>query len=324
MGSAAVAMLSLSQARSLPLIVLFSGLAGLTGELYRPASSALLADLVPAGQRVTAFAAYRMALNAGFAFGPATAGLLAKHSFLWLFVGDAATSVLYGLVAWFALPTGLRGTRADNSLRETWNVLRTDQRFRQMLCAALAVGLVFVQVFSTMSLEITRNGFAPSIYGLVISLNGALVVLCELPLTTLTKRYPARQMMALGYLLIGAGFASNALTRTLPLLVLTVVLFTLGEMVAMPVSGAYVADLAPAHQRGLYMGTYGLVWSVAFICGPSLGMLLFSVSPLALWGACGLLGVLAAGIILAEPNRLPVLRGHSEPATRAFGSQPPA
>ena len=324
MGSAALAMLSLSQVRSLPVIVLFSGLAGLTGELYRPASSALLADLVPAGQRVTAFAAYRMALNAGFAFGPATAGLLAKHSFLWLFVGDAATSLLYGLVAWFALPAGLHGTRTDNSLRETWTVLRTDQRFRRMLCASLAVGLVFVQVFSTMSLEITRNGFSPSIYGLVISLNGVLIVLCELPLTILTKRYPARQMMALGYLLIGAGFASNALTRTLPLLVLTVVLFTLGEMVAMPISGAYVADLAPAHKRGLYMGTYGLVWSVAFIGGPSLGMLLFSASPLALWSACGLLGMMAAGIILVEPRRLPVLRRQPEAATQTVGSQPPA
>jgi MFS family permease len=317
MVSAALAMLSLSQARSLPLIVLFSGLAGLTGELYRPASSALLADLVPAGQRVTAFAAYRMALNAGFAFGPATAGLLAKHSFLWLFVGDAATSLLYGLVAWFALPSGLRGTRTDNSLRETWNVLRTDQRFRQILCASLAVGLVFVQVFSTMSLEITRNGFSPSIYGLVISLNGALVVLCELPLTTFTKRYPARRMMALGYLLIGVGFASNALTRTLPLLAFTVFLFTLGEMIAMPLSGAYVADLAPEHQRGLYMGTYGMVWSVAFICGPSLGMLLFSVSPLALWCGCGLLGLLAAGLILPEPRRLPALGEHQETTTRA-------
>jgi MFS family permease len=94
----------------------------------------------------------------------------------------------------------------------------------------------------------------------------------------------------MSYLLIGAGFASNGLTRTLPLLVLTVVLFTLGEMVAMPLSGAYVADLAPAHQRGFYMGTYGMVWSVAFICGPSLGMLLFSASPLALWCGCGLLG----------------------------------
>lgn len=317
MASAALAMLSLSQARGLPLIVLFSGLAGLTGELYRPASSALLADLVPAGQRVTAFAAYRMALNAGFAFGPATAGLLAKHSFLWLFVGDAATSLLYGLVAWFALPSGLHGTRTNNSLRETWNVLRTDQRFRQILCASLAVGLVFVQVFSTMSLEITRNGFSPSIYGLVISLNGALVVLGELPLTTFTKRYPARRMMALGYLLIGVGFASNALTRTLPLLAFTVVLFTLGEMIAMPLSGAYVADLAPEHQRGLYMGTYGMVWSVAFICGPSLGMMLFAVSPLALWCGCGLLGLLAAGLILPEPRRLPGLAEHPKTATQA-------
>ena len=57
MGSGALALLILSQVRSLPLIVLFSGLAGLTAELYRPASTALLADLVPAGQRVTAFAA---------------------------------------------------------------------------------------------------------------------------------------------------------------------------------------------------------------------------------------------------------------------------
>ena len=67
---------------------------------------------------------------------------------------------------------------------------------------------------------------------------------------------------------------------------------------------------APAHQRGLYMGTYGLVWSLAFIGGPSLGMLLFSASPPALWGVCGVLGMLAAGIILAEPRRLPAPLKH--------------
>jgi len=197
-------------------------------------------------------------------------------------------------------------------------VLRLDKRFRRVLYASLAVGLVFVQVFSTMSLEITRNGFGPSIYGLVISLNGVLIVLCELPLTIFTKRYPARHMMALGYTLIGVGFASNALTRTLPLLALTVALFTLGEMIAMPISGAFVANLAPAHQRGLYMGTYGMMWSVAFICGPSLGMWLFSASPLALWCGCGLLGLLAAGLILAEPRRLPALSEVPETPTRAL------
>jgi MFS family permease len=302
MFSVAVAMLCLSQARSLPAIVLLAGVAGLTGELYRPASSALLADLVPEGQRVTAFAAYRMAFNAGWAFGPATAGLLAKHSFTWLFIGDAVTSVLYGLVAWFALPSGLRGARADASWLETLRVVRDDPRFRQVLCSSLAVGFVFVQLFSTMSLAITGSGFSPSTYGLVISMNGALVVLCELPLTTLTKRFAARPVMALGYLLIGLGFASNILGRTLPLLLLTTAILTLGEMISMPVAGAYVADLAPADRRGLYMGTYGLVWSLAFVCGPSLGMWLFSTNATALWTACGALGVLAASIILTEPR----------------------
>jgi len=299
MFSVAAVMLSLSQARSFPAIVALACLAGLTGELYRPASSALLADLVPSGRRVTAFAAYRLAFNAGWAFGPATAGLLAKHSFLWLFIGDAATSVLYGLVALFALPAGLRGARADNSLLETVRLVRHDHRFRQVLIASLAVGLVFVQVFSTMSLEITHSGFSASTYGAVISLNGLLVVLCELPLTTITKRFSARRVMALGYVLIGAGFASNLLERTMPLLVLTTCLFTFGEMVAMPVAGAYVADLAPADKRGLYMGTYGMVWALAFVFGPSLGLLIFAHSPVVLWTLCGLLGLVASSIISA-------------------------
>src|SRR2546422_7555700 len=117
MFSAAIAMLCLSQARTLPAIVCFASLAGLTGELYRPASSALLADLVPAGQRVTAYSIYRLAFNAGWAFGPATAGFLAAHSFFWLFVGDAATSLLFGWVAWKALP---RGVKSDQ-VQVTWS-----------------------------------------------------------------------------------------------------------------------------------------------------------------------------------------------------------
>ena len=92
MFSASITMMLLSQARGLPTIIFLTGLAGLTGELYRPASSAMLADLVPAGQRLMAYSAYRMAFNAGWAFGPATAGFLAEHGYFWLFVGDAATS----------------------------------------------------------------------------------------------------------------------------------------------------------------------------------------------------------------------------------------
>jgi MFS family permease len=316
MFSAAAAMLCLSQAHGWPLIMLFSGIAGLTGELYRPASSALLADLVPAGKRVTAYAAYRMSFNAGWAFGPATAGLLAKKSFTLLFLGDAATSVLYGLVAWFALPSGLRGARAAGTLVDTFRLLRDDKRLRQVVCACLVIGVVFVQAFSTMSLEITGSGFSAATYGLVISLNGALVVLCELPLTTITKRFPARRVIAIGFLLIGLGFASNLLVRTLPLLVLTTCLFTFGEMISMPVTSAYVADLAPEDRRGLYMGTYSMVWAAAFVFGPSLGMFLFAISRTTLWSACGFLGIVAATLIFRDSvaDRAVSLRTQSKPA----------
>jgi MFS family permease len=302
MFSAALAMLCLSQARGLPWIIFFSGVAGLTGELYRPASSALLADLVPAGQRVTAYAAYRMSFNAGWAFGPATAGLLAQKSFTLLFVGDAATSVLYGIVAWFALPSGLRGTREAGTFVETFRALRDDKALRQVVCACLFIGLVFVQAFSTMSLEITRSGFSATTYGLVISLNGLLVVLCELPLTTITKRYPTKRVIAVGFLLIGIGFCSNLLTRTLPLLLLTTSLFTFGEMISMPITGAYVADLAPADRRGLYMGIYGMVWAAAFVFGPSLGLCLFAASRTALWLTCGIFGF-AAAVLICRPSK---------------------
>ena len=146
MFSAAVTMLLLSQAHSLGAIVVLTAVAGLASELYRPASSALLADLVPAGQRLTAFSAYRMAFNAGWAFGPATAGFLAERGYFWLFVGDAATSVLFGLVAFCALPRGASGRESQSKWLEALEVLRGDRKFQQLLLAAFAIGLVFLQI----------------------------------------------------------------------------------------------------------------------------------------------------------------------------------
>src|SRR5262245_62098516 len=138
---AAVSMLLLSQARTLPSIVLLTGLASLTGELYLPACSALLADLVPEHQRVTAYAAYRLSFNAGWAFGPAAAAFLAAHSFLWLFIGDALTSVLFAVVAWCWLPRGVRSDQAEAGWGEAWTVLKGDRRIHQVALATLFIGL---------------------------------------------------------------------------------------------------------------------------------------------------------------------------------------
>ena len=292
MFSGALAMILLSQARGLYPICLITALTGLTGELYRPASSALLADLVPAGQRVTAYAAYRLAFNAGWAFGPATAGFLATHSFFWLFVGDALTSVLFGVVALIALPQGVRSSEQQSGWSEALRALGQSKELRRILFASLAIALVFFQMSSTFGLHVTSVGLSSGTYGALLSLNGVLVVCFELLLTSFTQRLPARRTMAAGYVLIGTGFALNAFARSVPAFGLAMIIFTLGEMVAMPVSSAYIADLSPAHLRGRYMGIFGFTWALALVCGPGLGMMIYARSPLLLWLSCGGLGLL--------------------------------
>jgi MFS family permease len=300
----AASMLLLSQAVRFPYILVFSALAGLAGEFYRPASSALLTDLVPASNRVTAFSAYRMAINAGWAFGPATAGFIATRGYFWLFAGDAATSILFGAVAFFALPEGAH-PRANGSASwgEATGTLLRDKKLHRFLLGAFGVALIFSQMNSTYGLAVMHVGFTPAAYGALLSMNGVLVVFCELPLTTVTRRFPVMRVVALGFLLAGIGLTLNAFATTFPALLACMVVFTFGEMTAMPVSSAYVAELAPAHMRGRYMGTYGLTWTLAQVVGPGMGMWLFSNYLTWYWITAAVIGVASAVIVLGPRAR---------------------
>lgn len=301
MFSGGVALLLLSQARSLHALLALSALAGLTGEFYRPAGSALLADLVPPAQRVTAFSAYRLAFNAGWAFGPAIAGFLAGRSYLWLFVGNALASFGYGAVALIALPRdGRHAGHAPAGWLAAWTRLKRDRDLHRILIGTFLIGAVMLQMISTFSLQVARLGYPGATYGLIISMNGAMIVLFELPLTTLTARFAPRTAIAAGYLLMGAGTALFTLARSAVPLTACTALFTLGEMIAMPLSSAYVANLAPPNMRGRYMASYGLMWTLATVLAPGIGMQLFAIRPAALWLACGAAAVAAAVAVRRE------------------------
>jgi MFS family permease len=301
MFSSAATMLLLSQAPALPLIIVLVGLAGLTAELYRPAASALIADLVSSEQRVRAYAISRFCLNLGFTAGPAAAGFLASRSFFLLFVGDALTSGVFGLLVLLALPAGVPGQRIrEPAERGFFQAVRTDSRFLLFLLASLLITFVYFQSQSTFALQVHALGLSNTIYGALISLNGLLVVLLELPISALTQRMRARPVIASGLLLIGLGFGLLAFVSTLPLLALTVGIWTLGEMIHSPVSAAYVADLAPSSLRGRYQGAWGVIWSGGLFLGPLLGTMLFSWSAVGLWLLCGGLGIVSALLIFGR------------------------
>jgi MFS family permease len=72
-------------------------------------------------------------------------------------------------------------------------------------------------------------------------------------------------------------------------------------MLAMPISGAYVANLAPPNMRGRYMGINTFSWSLALVIGPALGISAFQISPVLLWIGCAVFGVVGALIIRIKP-----------------------
>ena len=113
-----------------------------------------------------------------------------------------------------------------------------------------------------------------------------MVVLMELPLTSLTLRFDARRVMALGYILIGLGFGLNAWCHTIPTLWVAMTIFTLGEMISAPMTSAFVARLSPERLRGRYMGFLSLAWNSSSIVGPQFGFRLFAHDPRYVWFGC--------------------------------------
>jgi MFS family permease len=306
MFSSAVAMLVLSQVSALLLLILFVCLAGLTTELYRPAISALITDLVPSEQRVLAFAWNRLAINLGYTSGPAVAGFLASRSFFLVFVGDALTSIVFGLVVLFALRVetpehnpvpAMAKTGGTGESESFWQTVRHDRRFLIFLCAATAVSFVYFQSQSALVLQVTSLGFSSVTYGLLVSLNGLIVVFLELPLSMLARRFTALPVIIAGYVLVGVGIGLTAWALTITLLVVTVIIWTLGEIIYEPMSSVYVAQLAPERMRGRYQGTFGLSWATGLVLGPSVGSLLFAWNASFFWLLCGGIGLLAALLI---------------------------
>lgn len=298
MFASGVMMVLLSQADTFPVILSIAFLAGLAAEIYRPAASALLGDLVEPEQRVAAFGVYRFAINLGFAAGPATAGFLADRSFLYLFLGDAITSVAYGVVALTALPHGMRARKGEAETESGFAVALRDRRFVLFLLATACITWVEFQLHSTFPLHIANLGFSPSVYGSLLSINGVMIVLFELALISWTQRLPAQPLIAIGYALTAIGFALTGLAAGIPALAATVVVWTIGEMIYAPVTGAYVTGLAPERYRGRYMGLWHMTWSVGMLLGPFMGSAIYARNRNALWLTALALGALSATLAM--------------------------
>lgn len=290
----ALALGGLGTAEGLVALSAFAFALGMVAELYRPAVTSAIADLVPPLDRARAFGHLTWAYNIGFAVSPLLAGLLIEHAgYGWLFVGDAATMLLAGAVIAATVPETRPAGAPTAGAPPTFALGPVvDPRFVPVLVAAFCTGMIMIQSVATLPLLMRADGIDASTYGRVIALNGLLIALLQpwlVPHFEVLGRYRVLPCAAVAF---GTGFVLHAFGDSVYEHAGALVVWTLGEIALFPLCNAAVADLAPEQRRGRYQGAYWMAFAIANVAGPKAGALLLASAGERGWS----LGVAAAGL----------------------------
>ncbi|MGW4892593.1 MDR family MFS transporter [Kitasatospora sp. NPDC004240] len=308
-------------------IAVVAFLVGFCGNASRPATSAIIADLVPEADRVRAYSLNYWAINIGFGVSAAAAGLVAAHGYLLLFLLDALSTLICAVVVFVRIPETRPEVPAARAERREPEVgLATvfrDTRFMALVWLTLLLALVAQQGSTTLAVDMGRHGISPGQYGVLIGLNGLLIVVLQIPLTRWMDGRSRSGLLVASALFMGWGFGLTALAGSSAwFYALTIVIWTVGEILNAPTMMSLVSELSPTHARGRYQGVYSLSWSLASVIAPAAGGLLLERAGSGVtWGACAVLGTVAAFGFLLLGRRTGDGARTPEPGAGAAGAR---
>ncbi|MFH8938013.1 MFS transporter [Streptomyces griseosporeus] len=307
----------------LPTPALFAALplAQYASGVQRAANAALVAVIVPEGQRRQAFAVVRAAANGGFTAGPLLGALVATRlSYDWLYVADGLGSV--GLAWWTArviparaggvrLPSSGAGAVRPGSAREggvgpgssreggvrpdpvrpvrpvaapgLWAALRARPAVPVLLGAIVVADIVYRQLYTTFPVYLADHGLDTGVYGALLAVNGGVLLCLELPAALALRRRAPLPVVATGLLLVAAGYGVLLAGPGARVAVAMMTLLTLGELLYKTPATAYVADRAPAHLQGRFQSLYAGASITGVVLAAPLGGALYQAAPGLLW-----------------------------------------
>ncbi|MDH4404235.1 MAG: MFS transporter [Flavobacterium sp.] len=269
-------------------------------DMFRPAMFVSLGTYSKPENRTRALTLVRIAVNLGFAAGPALGGLIIMAiGYRGLFWVDGLTCIL--AIGLFALLVKEKKkpisdiVKIDESKRIS---VFKDKIFWVFLFVSFVTAMIFFQLFTTLPLyHHERFGLTEFETGLLMTLNGLLIFALEMPVVSYFERKKVQKLKIIlwGTLLMAMGFYLLLINIWVGILVISMIFVSIGEVFSFPFSNAFALSRAPLGHEGRYMAIYTMSFSTAHIVSSKLGMEIIGHFGYQLnWFVMGGFGVLAA------------------------------
>jgi MFS family permease len=298
-------------------VILYSGLAVLIGisapvwaiaivyvagrsvlTITRPVISAMVADFTSKEKLTEAYGIIRIGANVGWAAGPALGGYLADFlPYGWLFGIAAMACGVVLLIGLFFVRESSHWVSRSAGWRDVLPP-REDQVFLAFIGLSVLLFVAMGQMASTLSIfAVDMVGFSKGQYGLLLTLNGLIVIFFQYPMTLALSRLAKFRALILGSLFYAVGYLWLGWITQFGWALGAMAIITTGEIIHAPVTLSVIGELAPSDQRGRYMGLFGLSQTVGIAVGPFVGGLLidaFPLDPRLVWAPIASIALIAA------------------------------
>ncbi len=269
-------------------------------DMFRPAMFVSLAAYAKPENRTRSLTLVRLAINLGFAAGPALGGLIIMNiGYKGLFWIDGTSCMVAILIFWLLVKEKKKSIYLKND--EPGDVLTRsvfkDTPFWVFLGLCLITGILFFQLFTTLPLYHTeRFNLSELQTGLLLTLNGVIIFLLEMPIVNYIEKHNIDRLkvIIIGTLIMASCFFLLLINFWVGILIVMMVVMTFGEMFVFPFANSFAMSRAPKGHEGRYMAIFTMSYSGAHILSGKTGMAIIADYGYQMnWLFMGALGVLA-------------------------------
>jgi predicted MFS family arabinose efflux permease len=241
-------------------------------------------------------------MNLGWSVGTFLGGILSHYDYKLLFYVDGCTSIFAGLIM---LTLKFKTTEIHKNhseeAKEEISPLK-NQPFVYFILGTLLYTFCFFQLFTNVPL-FYKVGLKldEQIIGIVMSLNGLLIVMIEMVLVNnIEGKFSKKSIIVTGTLLMVLFYFLNSGMNLMNAFLIAfggMLIITFGEILSLPFMNSYYLKFARKTNTGKYASIYMMTWSIGqILAGYIGGMIINSFGFPPLWLVCTGLSLLCAFI----------------------------